>query len=221
MDGQLVYNILTGPSTLDFLKHYGLMIAGNSAAGPVAYRVFNNSDANSTRYKMEPDLGMPPAGAHSFQAQNVPMQKEEKDGVTMVCIPAMGGLRLPGAGGPNIMVTGLLTACSFAYLPLPNGELKVAHIMPSTRVSGDAADSKIATSGMSLANNLAASGNFAGQSGQGMKVFGSNLYQHQREGGAFSACSIIGVRRMNGWALYAQIHTQQARNVVTAVQFYP
>lgn len=172
------------------------------------------------RLRVTPTNHPPQHDGVAFQAYNVPMQPEEEGGITRVCIPAMSGLTLPPAGGPSIMMTGQLSACSFVYQPLANGGLEVAHIQPGARVAGNVADPKVATSGMSLANNIARNGGFVGQGGQTVQVFGSNLYQHVRADDETSRCTVLGVRRANGWNLYAQIYTKQGRNVVDALQFH-
>ena len=128
MSGQLAYNLLTSMNTEEFLKVHGLVIAGSSAEPTAQFRIF---DAGDKRYKIETEQGNRPAGAHPFDSYNVPMQVEEENGVTKVCIPVMHGVTLPAAGGPDIMVTGQLSGCSFVYLPLGNGGVKVTHIMPS------------------------------------------------------------------------------------------
>ncbi len=212
MDPQLVHNLLIGHSTIDLLKGFGLVIAGQSINGVAACRL---SDAGDNRYRIEAPGG---AGGYLFNAHNVPMQSEESNGVTMVIVPALNGVTLPAMGGPSIMVTGQLSGCSFVYQPRADGSIKVAHIQPGKRVEGDVADVKIATSGMSLSANLANTGRFVGNNGA-VKVFGSNYYQHQYDDG-ISRCTIVGIRRINGWNFYAQMYTKQGRNVKNAVQFY-
>jgi len=213
MNPQLMHNLLVGHSTLEVLQEYGLVIAGQNNNGITACRIV---DAGDKRYRIETPVGA--ANGHAFNALNVPMQSEEQNGVTMVVLPALNGLTLPAIGGPSIMVTGQLSGCSFVYQPRNDGSVKVAHIQPGQRVGGGEANPKIATSGMSLAMDLSHSGKFVGSTDD-VNVFGSNYYQHQHNDGV-SRCTVLGIRRLNGWNFYAQIYTQQGRSVKTAVQFF-
>src|SRR5690606_22312959 len=90
----------------------------------------------------------------------------------------------------DMLVTGMLTACSFAY----NGDktnLCCFHMQPS-------AASHAANKGIQLGTNLMNGGGFAGGVGGGFRVFS------HREYNTCTHATVIGVRRLDGWSLYAQ-----------------
>ncbi len=72
--------------------------------------------------------GNNPAGSVWFTAHSVKMFHSDN-------ISAIGTYTLPVAGGPNLMVTGQLSGCSFAIHDVGDGSLVVAHIQPGTHLA--------------------------------------------------------------------------------------
>ena len=96
---------------------------------------------------------------------------------------AMGFYRLD-ATGPNIMLTGQLSGCSFVMMPAGPGWLDVAHVKPQ-QITGKALHANL---GGALAN--------------------AAIYGDSTEGGFYDSdtrvVSIVGVRSGGQWRIYAQ-----------------
>jgi len=93
--------------------------------------------------------------------------------------------RLPSIGGPNIMVTGQLSGCSFVISPIANSQdVNVAHVQP------------VGVDGVNLRNNLAGLHHNA-------TVFGVSAQRGYYQG-ANRAVSMIGIRAAGRWSFYTQ-----------------
>lgn len=109
-----------------------------------------------------------------------------------------------GSSGPDIMVTGQLSGCSFCMMPHKNGqELVCAHIQP--QIPGNHAKA--------LQESLAKDGRFAGLPDGEIVVYGKKDYKDFRT-------TILGVRKNGRWAIYTQ--QRDNNNVIkVAAQIFP
>lgn len=129
-------------------------------------------------------------GATTFNAHSVQMVGE---GAT--AIPAIAGYLLPVPSAHILMVTGMLTGCSFVVLDTGNGIL-AAHIQPNP---GNA---------VGLRTSILANGHFAGHPGAAVSVYGD--YGTGGGGGAMGydhmseRITVTGAFLGGAWSIYAQ-----------------
>lgn len=194
----IAYQKLTNhPRT--FLKNYNLIVAGSAVGGQVQYciymdqghtqrpgKIFKTKWMSRTRtFRISPGNG-PPQGAHAFMAYSVPVQQPGQAVGPLV----VNFTQLPTIGVESVMVTGLLSGCSFVVGTLPNGSTECAHVQPAPPLwPGGHVNSFLVTA----YNNY--------------KVYGKNDYDHRTAGGHMDRnVSIIGIRQNNVWKIYAQKH---------------
>lgn len=178
---------------VNFLTHNHLIVAGASEAR--AYR-FKVTDRNFN----------PQPTSSAFRIQKTlptDMTNDTFAAINVVMYPSNGPMNwqlLPDTGPPDLMVTGQLTACSFAIMVDPLG-LKVTHLQP-TGESGDALKTRLIEYG--LKNQIA------------MTVLGAPDYDAANNG----AATVIGVRNGTRWSIYAQKFTRATANVSGAELIY-
>jgi hypothetical protein len=161
---------------------------------------------------------MRPNGQHLVTAQHSPMMNT--CGVPMVNYnsDAYGGLNLhgniaamdyyvAGAGG-NYLTTGGLSGCCFAWCET-GGNLRCIHVLPH----GDLPAGGRMT-GPVLQTNLGAIGRFQGMPGQVLSTFGATDYGARR-------ASVIGVRTVGSWKLFAQISSDSFNTITEVWQIHP
>ncbi|MCA9484682.1 MAG: hypothetical protein KC553_13195 [Nitrospina sp.] len=184
-----------------FLRWYQVTIAGNPNASMVydywihtvagirnvrPGRILHFVNHNIRTYKI---WSYDPGGdSFRFASHSVQMVNEGA-----VAVNAVNGYLLPQPSGVTIMVTGMLTGCSFCFLDTGAG-IETAHIRPNPNNAAN------------LRTNLINNGQFAGHAGAGMTVYGSHAgaggagYDHRTEN-----VSVIGVFQ-GTWSIFAQVY---------------
>jgi hypothetical protein len=175
-------------------------------------KIFSCRTHNISSFQMRPN------GQHLVTAQQsailntcgVPMVNYNSD--------AYGGLNLhgniaaldyyvAGAGG-NYLTTGQLSGCCFAWCETA-GDLRCVHILPHGNLPTWAA-----ITGGVLQTNLQNTGGFQGMPGQALSTFGFLDYGVRR-------ASVIGVRTVGSWKLYAQISSDSFNTITEVWQIHP
>ncbi len=134
IDPAIAYNTLVA-NPGEFLKRYAIRIFGATAAsGQANYVMVNRVGAASRPGSILGTLHMHGTESFEIRAQAVAVGLVGKLFVAHsihmdVGAAAMGFYRL-GPLGPNIMLTGQLSGCSFVMLPVGPGQLDVAHVQP-------------------------------------------------------------------------------------------
>jgi hypothetical protein len=113
------------------------------------------------------------------------------------------------AGGPDIMVTTLLSGCSFVCEAM-GASVLMAHVMPRGQTS------------TALADAIGAGGHFNG-SVTDVSYYGGN--EATRGAGlGYNAqandVTVVGVRLRNFWHIYAQKHTRRGRDILSVTEFF-
>ena len=191
----------------EFLETYRLRIAGANAGSGV-YNYFISNDGVSQRpgkllkthhmhsteaFRIQPGVGANP-GAHPFATYSIQMAQSNVVPIVLYTIPA---------GGPNIMVTGVLSGCSFIVNLGPGGLIQCAHLQPNGET------------GTQLNNRL----NPVGYS----VIYGRNSYNHQDSSNVYDRnVVIVGVRQAGQWKIYAQKQDHlNAYAIVSVNRIYP
>jgi hypothetical protein len=193
MTGQQALTALTAhPRT--FLQKYPVRIAGSSlASGVTQYAIWYSQPSSrpgsilrttnmhtTDAFRMSSQLGMAGPSCANFNAHSVFMEQSNVAPIALYSIAA--------GAGPNILVTGVLSGCSFIVNDGPNpGDIDCAHLQPN----GETAQ-VLETRLTPLYNH----------------VYGVSSYGHTIAtlGGASRDrnVTIIGVRMANRWKIYAQ-----------------
>ncbi len=201
-------SLIAHPKT--FLSKYPIRIAGAKvASGIIQYYIYNRDFGHSLRpgsvlrtQRMHDtecfyidNQGM--HGGHGFQAHSVEMVQSN--------VAAVPFYTLPAAGGPDIMVTGALSGCTFLVDVGAGGAIQCAHLQPNGE------------SGTALNNRML---------GQHDAVYGRNNYSHLHDAANVNSfdrtVTIIGVRRNGEWKVYAQkLDTMQAMSIRSVHRIYP
>jgi len=214
LDPTFAYNTLVATPS-GFLKNYPVRIFGDAGASGVANYTMVNYGAS-----MRPGSIMGKFNQHateSFAIRSAAAMLGVGPGhngkafiahsIHMDVGTAAMGFYLLGAGGPNIMVTGQLSGCSFVMVPaaLP-GQVQVAHVQPL--LAGG-------QTGRALYQQVTAGVPNA-------QVYGAaettgNYDAHDR------AASIIGVRTGGQWVIYAQKQDRTTGDyrIKSVYQIYP
>lgn len=116
-------------------------------------------------------------------------------------LTSMESYRLP-VDGPKIMVTPLLTGCSFVMEPAEGGAVRVTHVRPGGGVSG-----------------AQLPGAIAGQVGEA-QIYGADDNKGTYDS-ADRVVNIIGVLTDSGWVIYAQKMVRNSDAIVDVYQIYP
>lgn len=185
---QNAYNaLMANPS--NFLRRYPVRIFGSTGASGVVQYAIENRGASH-----RPGSVLGTHGWHDSESFNIKVSNQVPNGHTFnahsvhmdVGQANMQFYRLPSIGGPNIMVTGQLSGCSFVFSPIAHSnDVNVAHVQP-----------QVGNSGATLRTNLAANHPNA-------FVFGISN-QAGFYNGANRAVSVIGVRQGGIWRFYSQ-----------------
>jgi hypothetical protein len=173
-----------------FLKRYPVRIFGDPTGSHVSqYRIEERHQLSSYRpgsvlgtlnmhetqlfeiRAQDSAMGKPP-GSVWFDAHSVKMFESNKPHDIVI-------YRLAGTG-PDLMVTGQLSGCSFAIRDNGNGSMDVAHIRPNAQLTSEILQSTLQ------------------RTGAWHIVYGREDYSSQRR------ASIIGVRVGIQWQIYAQ-----------------
>ena len=175
-------------------------------------KIFGCRTHNISSFQMRPN------GQENYASQHSPMVNT--CGVPMVNYnsDAYGGLNLhgniaamdyyvAGAGG-NYLTTGGLSGCCFAWCET-GGNLRCVHILPHGNLPTGAA-----ITGDVLQTDLGATGRFQGMPGQVLSTFGFLDYGVRR-------ASVIGVRTIGSWKLYAQISIDGFNRITEVWQIHP
>jgi hypothetical protein len=177
---------IRGPTTKEFLNSTIISIASRTT-GPAPFSIAPIPRAASDRHEIfrVTELVNQPAG-QPFDAVSVPMRNRD------ALVAGIDGLRLPNAGNHDIMVTGMLTSCTFMY-SIDKNNMFCAHIEP-TRAPNPTRIDRGVELGIAL---TAASLPFTNDAG-GVRYFSRVDYQGVHH------VNILGVRRGDGWSLYVQ-----------------
>lgn len=118
-------------------------------------------------------------------------------------IDSMESYRLPLVG-PKLMITPLLTGCSFVMEPAGGGEVRVTHVRPSGTLPGAALPGAIAS-----------------QVG-GAQIYGADDSPSNYDS-ADRVVTIVGVLTDGGWVIYAQKLVRDAYSdaIVDVYEIYP
>jgi len=186
------YNeLLAHPKT--FLSKYPIRIAGSDVPSSVVqYYIYNWDFGRSKR----PDSVLRTLYMHDTEAFRIdactptghPFRAHSIEMVQSNITTGISFYTLPNTGGPDIMVTGVLSGCTFLVDagPAP-GSIMCAHLQPNGE-----------TGAMLNARLL----------GLHAAVYGRNNYGHLHDPanpGSFDrSVTIVGVRRNGQWKVYAQ-----------------
>lgn len=186
-----------------FLRNNLLSIAGHAQSGVHLYRFgyYGNPAAGVNEgFKFAPGFVAPVAAGldgmsvTTTQVHNVRMVPKSEN----VDISAIEPYVLDGTG-PDLMVTGQLSACVFVATQIPGG-LAVAHIQPGGNLLG----------GAGLRQSIRLMGRFQGY-GRVSHIFGLGTEYTSR-------AHVVGVRSGGAWHVYAQQIASGAGPVTGAVQ---
>jgi hypothetical protein len=184
MDAAQALASLRGAQTLATLKTTIFTFAGRSTSAENDYYLYKDARANADVHDSFKVVTYPAEASQLFRAYSVPM-------INRVAVPALaaaGGVNLPNAGA-DMMVTGMLTACTFMYSS-DKTNLWCTHLEPARNTGEDDVGLKL---GLDVING----GKFAGTA-DGVRAF------TRREYNACHHANVFGVRRGDGWTLYAQ-----------------
>jgi len=108
---------------------------------------------------------------------------------------------LPGAGGPDIMTTCMLTGCSF-IVRQGAASIECGHLLPTNLATNTAIETGVALNTRLLGQNYLA-------------VYGRLQYSKDDRRAA-----IVGVRRNGNWKIYAQ-KRDFSNNIISVHRIYP
>lgn len=184
-----------GHNTLDFLKNSVLAINGRGASPENDYWIYKEVRARNDKSDVFRVIHHMPQET-KFRAHTVPMVNR----TAIASLGSVAGTTLPNSGA-DVMVTGMLTACAFSYSD-DKKNMVCSHIQPAA-VAG------ATNRGIQLGIDLINGGKFS--SGDSMRVFSHREYSSAHH------ANILGVRRLDGWSLYAQI-VDQDNGILNAIQ---
>lgn len=191
---------LRGPTTQRFLFQTVVTIASRTV-GAGTFTIDKVPRVPSDPHEMMKiaELANQPGG-HQFDAVSVPMRNHD------TLAAGIDGLNLPNVG-PDIMVTGMLTACAFMYSADKNN-MFCAHVEPTRAANPNRVDR-----GVELGVALTGAGvGFSNDAGA-IRYFTKVNYQ------GLHHVNICGVRRGDGWSLYVQgISAQPANSIAFSKQ---
>lgn len=193
---------------MTFLRTNVLRIAGSATSGPCIYHLgyldqVMRSPTTNEGFNFEATQAMArsnSAGYDGKSTQAVPVHnlrmipRSEGFEVTDIEAYALGG------GGPDILVTGQLSACVFAAQRLPGGGLVVGHIQPGGALQGGAA----------LGQTIRITGRFRGHG----RV--THVFSYGRDYSSYAY--VVGVRTGGTWHLYGQKVTTTKGPVIGVTQ---
>lgn len=189
---------------MTFLRTNLVVMAGHGTTG-VTYYYFGyqaGSIGVNEAFKFSPttaSLDLSKAGIDGISSRlvhvhNVRMNRNNQD----LDVSDIEAYVLDGTG-PDIMVTGQLSACIFVVQQLPGGGLVVGHIQPGGSRQ----------TGTTLRQTIKLMGRFHGH-GRVTHVFGLGDYQPRAH--------VVGVRTAGTWHLFAQVIASGSGPVTASVQ---
>ena len=184
MDAALALASIRGPQTLEVLKTNIFSFAGRSTSPENDYYLYKDARAATDVHDQFKVVTYNAANSVAFRACSVPM-------INRVAVPglaAAGGVNLPNQNA-DMMVTGMLTACTLMYSS-NKMNLWCTHLEPA-RNTGES------DVGLKLGVDVVNTGGFAGTA-DSVRAF------TRREYNACHHANVFGVRRADGWTLYAQ-----------------
>lgn len=191
---------LRGPTAKDFLFRV-IISPASRTDGAGAFTIDTIARAQADKHEMfriTEQANQP--GGTVFNATSVPMRNRD------ALAAGINGTQLPNAGD-DIMVTGQLTACAFMY-STDKANMFCAHIEP-TRAPNPGGINRGVELGVALTGGGETFANHAGAVGYFTKLAYQDLHH----------TNIIGVRRGDGWSLYAQgISTVGGQSIVFSKQ---
>ncbi len=149
-------------------------------------------------------VGFPGAGHHQFAVQTVPMVDFDGQVNGVADMQGQANAIPPtalGGAGAAIMVTGMLTTCTFVWAAI-GGVLHCAHVQPTGPLSP-----------LDVHNRLHLQGRFVGHPNNPVGTFGKNDYP--------MFAHVLGVRTGGTWRLYAQLSNNNGQNITGAYRIYP
>lgn len=145
-----------------------------------------------------------PAGTpfETIQASSIPMLVYDASAALPMDVTQLDSYWLDASSTDGIMVTGQLSGCCFCWLDRWPG-LWCTHIKPTGRISGEALHEKLRTHGR-----------FAPEHLQWLETFGRADYLG-------AVATVIGVRRLGSWKLFAQTSTDGHQTITAAYRLFP
>lgn len=179
--------LLRGPTTDRALGTILVTIAGSpQPSAVIRYYMVSYPRNGRDSFKVSSDQGTLGPGAVAFDAHSIQMVPH----ANLPPLNQINGYLLDNTG-PDLMVTGMLNGCSFVMKAnAQRTTVRCAHLQPSAAPGG----------GELLNTQCINSAAFAGDAGP-VVVFGRNNYPVTAGG---RSCTVVGVRRLGVWALYAQ-----------------
>jgi hypothetical protein len=183
-----------------FLNTFYITIGGASTDGVKTCYIANATNQPTGEGAPSEAFRIDAAGAvgenpFAFQGWNVRMVQNSEN----VALNSITPLRLDG-NGPDIMVTGQLSACVFVVLQNGN-QYDVAHLQPGG----------LRGTGSVLKTSLEVNGRFTGNAARFTRVFGvgQGCYDEGQR------AHVVGVRNGNGaWEIYAQVNNASVGTAV-------
>lgn len=129
-----------------------------------------------------------------FHALSVPLRRYND-----VDVAALDHYVVDGQGD-GVMVTGQLSGCTFAWLPIGTSLLCI-HVQP------------VGIGALGLHNRLNTNGRFAAHPRKPLHTYGRNDYPQY--------ANVVGVRKRGRWRLYAQHSSDQFRTITAARRIHP
>jgi hypothetical protein len=193
-----------------FLRRYGVTITADPGVSGIYNYYLKNAGAAQRPGRVLRTLRMHATerfridrqntpGSHPFQAYSIQMVPSNAPGAIVL-------YQLPAAAGPNIMVTGGLSGCSFLINDLGGGAVECAHLEPHGET------------GVQLNNRL------IGPPHAFDVVYGRNSYGHTQNNvaGLYDrSVSVIGVRAGGAWRIYAQKYDPYTNQIRSVHRIFP
>lgn len=170
-------------------------------------------------------LGSVSVSTFHMKPDGNPLGGQASPAVATCCVPMVNynsdiynGINLGGVLNPmayyeatanaDYLTTGQLSGCCFTWCTAgPN--LRCTHVLPEGNLP-----SGVKITGAQLQTQIAANGRFHGMPGQALQTYGFNDYGVQR-------ASVIGVRTVGAWRLFAQVSGDMFKTISEVWQLHP
>ena len=186
MNETQMLDLLRGPTTERVLEAVLITIGGSVLPSGVVPYFVKKDDLpihGKESFRIADNAGIVGANAHQFNAHSIQM-------IRTANVPPLNQIvgYVLDHTGPNLMVTGMLTGCTFVMKANANRTaVRCAHLQPAQNMGADL--------NIRCVNTAA----FVGDAGP-VRAFGRLKYADN------TACTVIGVRRPAGaWDIYAQL----------------